>query len=72
VINRPPLLFADEPTGNLDSENGRAVLDLLLELKAEHGATLVLVTHSAVIAAKANRILTLCDGRMQNGVGHAA
>jgi putative ABC transport system ATP-binding protein len=72
VINHPRLLFADEPTGNLDSENGQAVLDLLLELKAEHGATLVLVTHSTAIAKKADRILTLEDGRMQDGTSHAA
>jgi putative ABC transport system ATP-binding protein len=72
VINHPRLLFADEPTGNLDSENGQAVFDLLLDLKHEHGATLVLVTHSTTIAQKADRILTLKDGRMQNGTGHAA
>jgi putative ABC transport system ATP-binding protein len=72
VINHPPLLFADEPTGNLDSENGQAVLDLLLDLKHEHGATLVLVTHSATIAQMADRILTLKDGRMLNGTSDAA
>ena len=65
VINRPQLIFADEPTGNLDSENGRAVLDLLAELRLDYGATLVLVTHSAEIAKKADRVIILTDGRIQ-------
>jgi putative ABC transport system ATP-binding protein len=65
VINRPQLIFADEPTGNLDSENGRAVLDLLTELRLDYGATLVLVTHSAEIAKKADRVIILTDGRIQ-------
>jgi len=64
MINRPKLLFADEPTGNLDSQNGRLVLTQLLELKAEQGATLVLVTHNPEIAAAADRVLTLKDGRL--------
>jgi putative ABC transport system ATP-binding protein len=64
MINDPKLLFADEPTGNLDSQNGRLILAQLLELKAEHGATLVLVTHNPEIAAAADRVLTLRDGRL--------
>jgi putative ABC transport system ATP-binding protein len=65
VINRPQIIFADEPTGNLDSENGRAVLDLLIELRMDYDATLVLVTHSTKIAKKADRIVMLTDGRIQ-------
>ena len=64
MINNPKLLFADEPTGNLDSQNGRLVLAQLLELKAEQGATLILVTHNPDIAAAADRVLTLKDGRL--------
>jgi len=64
MINDPKLLFADEPTGNLDSQNGRIVLAQLLELKAEQGATLILVTHNPEIAAAADRVLTLKDGRL--------
>jgi putative ABC transport system ATP-binding protein len=64
MVNDPKLLFADEPTGNLDSQNGRLVLAQLLELKAEQGATLVLVTHNPEIAAAADRVLTLKDGSL--------
>jgi putative ABC transport system ATP-binding protein len=64
LINRPRLLFADEPTGNLDSENGTTVLGQLIDLKNEHGATLVLVTHNPDIAKTADRVLTLEDGRL--------
>jgi putative ABC transport system ATP-binding protein len=64
MINDPKLLFADEPTGNLDSQNGRLVLAHLLELKAEQSATLILVTHNPEIAAAADRVLTLKDGRL--------
>jgi len=61
-IVRPPILFADEPTGNLDSENGRRVLDILLALNRSEGTTLVLVTHDREIARQADRIVTLKDG----------
>lgn len=64
MINRPALLFADEPTGNLDSENGELVLRQLIELKKEHSATLVLVTHNPEIARVADRVVTLQDGRI--------
>ena len=58
----PPIVMADEPTGNLDSANGRLVLDLLLERNAHAGATLVLVTHDADIASRADRKIVLKDG----------
>jgi putative ABC transport system ATP-binding protein len=64
VINDPKIIFADEPTGNLDSENGKSVLELLLEFQKERRTTLVLVTHSADIAAIANRMIVLKDGRI--------
>jgi putative ABC transport system ATP-binding protein len=64
LINNPRILFADEPTGNLDSGNGRAVLDLLLDLHREHRTTLVLTTHSAEIAGQADRVVALKDGRI--------
>ena len=58
----PPMVMADEPTGNLDSANGRLVLDLLLERNSKEGTTLVLVTHDAEIASRADRKIVLKDG----------
>jgi putative ABC transport system ATP-binding protein len=63
-ITQPPILMADEPTGNLDSTNGQHVLDLLVRLNREEKATLVLVTHDRTLAEHANRILTLRDGQL--------
>ena len=60
----PALLFADEPTGNLDSRTGTAMADLLFGLVREHAATLVLVTHDAALAARAGRMISLSDGRV--------
>lgn len=64
LVNQPRLLFADEPTGNLDSANGEAILNLLLELHRERHTTLVLVTHSREIARRADRLLPMRDGRL--------
>ena len=64
LINNPQLVFADEPTGNLDSENSREVVELLLELQQEFNTTLLLATHSSEISARADRILSLHDGRL--------
>jgi putative ABC transport system ATP-binding protein len=63
-ITRPPILMADEPTGNLDSVNGRHVLDLLLRLNREERTTLVLVTHDRQLAEYADRVITLSDGQV--------
>lgn len=71
LVNDPRIIFADEPTGNLDSSNGAAVLELLRELHRERNTTLVLVTHSSEIAASAERVVTLRDGRIDAGEGHA-
>ncbi len=68
LINEPKLLFADEPTGNLDSENSRGIISLILELREEHQATLVMATHSVEIAERADRTLFLRDGRLVQGV----
>jgi putative ABC transport system ATP-binding protein len=63
LANDPPLILADEPTGNLDSSNGRHVLDLLLQVRQKRGVTLVLVTHDLNVAAIADERLVLRDGR---------
>ncbi|HEV8617151.1 MAG TPA: ABC transporter ATP-binding protein [Methylomirabilota bacterium] len=64
VALHPPLLLADEPTGNLDSATGGAIIDLLLALQREHASTLVLVTHDAALAERADRVIGLRDGRV--------
>jgi len=62
LVNDPAIVWADEPTGNLDSETSAQIMDLLVRLNREQGQTLVLVTHDAVVSARAHRIL-----RMRNG-----
>ncbi|MEJ2319413.1 MAG: ABC transporter ATP-binding protein [Gemmatimonadales bacterium] len=61
---RPRILFADEPTGNLDAQTGRTIIDLILELNEAEGTTLVLVTHDPDIASRARRTIRLSDGRI--------
>ena len=61
---RPQILFADEPTGNLDSANGEAIADLLFALNAERGATLFLVTHEENLARRCQRVVRLESGRI--------
>ncbi len=65
---RPALLFADEPTGNLDTATGAEIVDLLLARRAETGATLVVITHDAALAARCQRIVTLADGRIASDI----
>ena len=60
----PPLLMADEPTGNLDSANGHMVLEMLAALNREEGTTMVLVTHDTELTSSADRVITLRDGRI--------
>jgi putative ABC transport system ATP-binding protein len=74
LANDPPLLLADEPTGNLDSTTGRQVIDLLLEVNRLRGTTLVLVTHDPELAAVADLAIALRDGRVSSqtiGAGRA-
>jgi putative ABC transport system ATP-binding protein len=63
-VCRPPILLADEPTGNLDQATGRLVIDLLTRMCREQGTTMVLVTHDADLALLADRVVTLVDGRI--------
>jgi putative ABC transport system ATP-binding protein len=63
-VTRPDVLFADEPTGNLDTTTGHRVIELLFDLNAANGTTLVLVTHDREIAARCNRVVELDAGRM--------
>ena len=65
LINQPRIILADEPTGNLDSENSRRVIDLLKQTTNEYGMTLLMVTHDADIAKQANHCIHLVDGRIQ-------
>ncbi len=64
LANEPKLLLADEPTGNLDSKNAHAVLDLIIRLQQEQGRTMILVTHDPTIAQRAGRTLHMSDGRI--------
>ena len=64
LANRPRLLLADEPTGNLDQATGDAVLDLLEERVREERATLILVTHSRAVAARADKVIVIQDGKL--------
>ena len=61
---RPPILLADEPTGNLDSSTGQQVIELIMALHRDAGTTLVLVTHDQHLAASMERVITLRDGRV--------
>lgn len=70
--NNPSILLADEPTGNLDSRNGRHVFDLMLKLNRQRGTTLVLITHDHELAALADRRIALSDGRVVSDSDGAA
>jgi putative ABC transport system ATP-binding protein len=63
-INRPKILFADEPTGNLDAETAKEIVRLIFELNATAGTTLVLVTHDPDLTRQAGRVLSLRGGRL--------
>ncbi|MCL6249714.1 ATP-binding cassette domain-containing protein [Altererythrobacter sp. KTW20L] len=64
IAPRPPLIFADEPTGNLDGSTGGSIVDVLFNRRAEMGATLIIITHDADLAARCDRIVTLGDGQI--------
>ncbi len=64
MVSRPGLIFADEPTGNLDGVTSRRVADLLFERRAATGATLVIITHDPALAARCDRIVEMADGRI--------
>lgn len=66
---RPALVFADEPTGNLDAATGSGIVDLLFARRAEAGATLVIITHDASLATRCERVVTLADGRIASDTG---
>ena len=64
LVRKPSVIFADEPTGNLDSKSGKIVMDTLLELNERHGHTIILVTHEKTTAQYAERILMMRDGML--------
>lgn len=64
LINKPKILFADEPTGNLDSENSEAIIDLLLQIHRDENSSLVIATHSRTIKDRADRVISVHDGRV--------
>lgn len=68
IVGRPKLLLADEPTGNLDGKNGAAVMDLMFDLQAKFGVTMVLVTHDPTLADRCDRKIRLSDGTLINEV----
>ncbi len=64
LVKNPPLILADEPTGNLDSRSGAEIISILTSLHTEHGITLLMVTHDANIAHQCQRIIHLKDGQV--------
>ncbi len=66
IVNEPKVLFADEPTGNLDSRNSAEIMNILLELATEHGVTLVVVTHAEALAKVGDRTLVIQDGSIHS------
>jgi putative ABC transport system ATP-binding protein len=72
VVHRPRLLLADEPTGALDPRNAAVVIDLLLEVRADLGATLVVATHDRTAARRVDRVVELCDGTVTADTGAAS
>jgi putative ABC transport system ATP-binding protein len=64
LANNPPILMADEPTGNLNTEAGRMVVDTLMKVREDFGTTIILVTHDNALAAEADRMVTLVDGKL--------
>ena len=69
LMNRPAVLLADEPTGNLDSKNSREILDLLKESNKQYNQTLIMITHDMNIAKEADRIIWVEDGKVRENRG---
>ena len=72
LISDPTLLLADEPTGNLDSQTGKDIMDLLQRLNRDEGVTIVMVTHDNEIASQADSVVRLVEGRVQKSRNQAA
>ena len=68
VVNDPEIIFADEPTGNLDSKTGDSIMDLLLSLARERNKTLLVVTHESRLAERGDRQLHMVDGQLESGL----
>ena len=64
LINKPKILFADEPTGNLDSKNSENIINLLIQLQKEYNLTLIIVTHEKIVSEKASRVIEIKDGKI--------
>jgi len=71
LVNEPRLVLADEPTGNLDAATGRQIIDLMFDLNARQGTTLILVTHDEAIAARCGRVLRIHSGRLDSADNEA-
>ena len=71
LANDPPILLADEPTGNLDTHSGEHVMEALKDIRDENGTTVVVVTHDTALANRMDRVMTLVDGRIVDGVAAA-
>ena len=71
LVTKPTVLLADEPTGNLDSQRGREIMDLLRALNVDRGITVVMVTHEPDMAAYARRVVRFVDGRIDSDVRNA-
>ncbi len=71
LVNRPSLLFADEPTGNLDSRTSEEILAMFQRLNAEEGLTIIVVTHDPGVAQHTKRVIHIRDGMIQDGPGDA-
>ena len=72
LVANPPVLFADEPTGNLDQNTGRQIMDLILRLAEERGTTVLLITHDRALADRCARVETMQDGRLLSACGKAS
>jgi putative ABC transport system ATP-binding protein len=68
LVNEPCLLIADEPTGNLDSQTGSEIIELLLQLRDRYGMTILLATHDPVVASRCDRVVRLLDGQVLDDV----